>query len=185
MPIPTCWVLNSPLRKTILRYMTLFSLMFAAFPVLSAGAEQEEIGLVEIKIMNLTAALILAQTALEQCRSEGYQVAVAVVDRFGVPQILLRDRFAGPHTPKTATLKAQTAVSFRIPTAEMVEITAPNHPAYGVRQIPGVLILGGGMPITAQGGIIGGVGVSGAPGGAADQACAQAGIEAVQADLEF
>src|SRR5436190_23169666 len=52
-------------------------------------------------------ALDLARAALDDCRSRGYQVAVAVVDRFGVTQVLLRDRFAGPHTPSTAARRGQ------------------------------------------------------------------------------
>ena len=57
-------------------------------------------------------ALDLARGALASCRERGFQVAVAVVDRFGVTQVLLRDRFAGAHTIATATSKAWTAVSF-------------------------------------------------------------------------
>src|SRR5512139_3657783 len=67
---------------------------------------------------NLTpeTALAAARAALESCRKQGYQVAVAVADRAGVVQVLLRDRFAGPHTVRVAADKAWTAVSFRTPT---------------------------------------------------------------------
>ncbi len=149
----------------------------------SAAAAQD--ALVTFKIVNPDVALQLAQAALASCRDAGYQVAVAVVDRFGVPQVMLRDRFAGPHTPDTAIRKAWTAVSFRADTLEMTENTKSGTPQAGARDITGALMLGGGVPIEAQGGIVGGVGVSGAPGGEADDACARAGLEAVQADLEF
>jgi hypothetical protein len=48
-------------------------------------------------------ALDLARASLGDCRSRGYQVAVAVVDRFGGTQVILRDRFAGAHTVSTAS----------------------------------------------------------------------------------
>jgi uncharacterized protein GlcG (DUF336 family) len=51
--------------------------------------------------------------------------------------------------------------------------------------LPGVVALGGGLPVEAGGTLVGGVGVSGAPGGDADEACARAGIEAVREKLEF
>ena len=59
-------------------------------------------------------ALDLARASLGNCRSRGYQVAVAVVDRFGVTQVMLRDRFAGPHTVSTASGKAWTAATERV-----------------------------------------------------------------------
>jgi uncharacterized protein GlcG (DUF336 family) len=107
------------------------------------------------------------------------------VDRFGVTQVMLRDRFAGAHTPSTAAGKAWTAVSFRTNTTELVAQTQPGMPQAGLRGLPGAVILGGGVTIEAGGSLIGAVGVSGAPGGDADDACAKAGIEAVRDKLEF
>jgi uncharacterized protein GlcG (DUF336 family) len=46
-------------------------------------------------------------------------------------------------------------------------------------------MVGGGVPVEAAGSIVGGVGISGAPGGAEDDACARAGIDAVIADMEM
>jgi uncharacterized protein GlcG (DUF336 family) len=125
-----------------------------------------------------------AKAALGDCRARGYQVAVAVVDRFGVPQVMMRDRFAGAHTPPTATGKAWTAVSFRSSTGELA--TAVQAPAMqGLRQLPNVVLLGGGVTIDAAGTMVGGIGVSGAPGGDADEACAKAGIAAIKDKLDF
>ena len=73
-----------------------------------AGAQEP---LVTYKTLSPKIALNLASAALADCQKRGYQVAVAVVDRFGVTQVVLRDRFAGPHTPATAKGKAWTAVS--------------------------------------------------------------------------
>jgi uncharacterized protein GlcG (DUF336 family) len=108
-----------------------------------------------------------------------------VVDRFGVTQVMLRDRFAGPHTPATAAGKAWTAVSFRTNTTELVAMTQAGTPQAGVRNLPGAVILGGGMTVQAGGSLVGAIGVSGAPGGDADDACAKAGIAAIQDKLDF
>ncbi|MBI3453507.1 MAG: heme-binding protein [Rhodospirillales bacterium] len=135
--------------------------------------------------LTVDVALDLARAALNDCRQNGHQVAVAVVDRFGVTQVVLRDRFAGPHTVTTATGKAWTAVSFRTNTTELVAATGPGMPQSGVRGLPGATIIGGGLMIEAGGSIVGGIGVSGAPGGDADDVCAKAGIEKIRNLLDF
>ena len=140
---------------------------------------------VPLTVLAPEAALRLAQGALESCRGRGFQVAVAVVDRFGVPQAMLRDRFAGPHTPATATAKAYTAVSFRTSTVELVERTQPGSPAAAIRGLPGVAVIGGGVVVEARGNILGGIGVSGAPGGREDEDCANVALAAIKEDLEF
>jgi len=148
----------------------------------SAAAEEATFS---VRQLTPETALALAQAALERCRKQGFQVTVAVADRGGVVQALLRDRFAGPHTVDTAIGKAWTAVSFRISTLELMEDTAPNKPASGVRNLPRVVAVGGGVPIEAQGSILGAVGVSGSPNGTNDDACARAGIKAIAERLEF
>ena len=141
--------------------------------------------LVTYKSLSPELALDLARAALGECRKRGYQAAVAVVDRFGVTQVMLRDRFAGAHTPATAAGKAWTAVSFRTNTTDLVALTQPGMPQAGVRNLPGAVVLGGGLVIEAGGSLVGAVGVSGAPGGDADDACAKAGIDAVRDRLDF
>ena len=113
--------------------------------ILACAPAQAQDALVAYKSLSPEIALDLARAALASCRQRGYQVAVAVVDRFGVTQVVLRDRFAGPHTPATATGKAWTAVSFRTNTTDLVASTQPGTPQAGVRDLPGAVILGGGM----------------------------------------
>ncbi len=138
-----------------------------------------------VKILTPETALKAAQAALKSCRERGYQATIAVVDRMGVVQVLLRDRFAGPHTPDMATAKAYTAVSFRTNTTELAEATQPGRPASGIRHRPGVAAVGGGMMIEAGGSLLGAIGVSGAPGAREDDACAAAGIAAIREDIEL
>ncbi len=149
-----------------------------------ATAEDSE-ALFSVQVMTLETAQKLAQATLEDCRAGGYQVAVAVVDRFGNAQVVLRDRFAGAHTVQTARLKAYTAVSFRTDTLALAEVSEAGQISSGIRQIPGVLMLGGGLTVEAAGALVGGVGVSGAPSPDIDHACAEVGIEAIIDDLEF
>jgi uncharacterized protein GlcG (DUF336 family) len=139
----------------------------------------------DVRVLTPETALKATQAALQECRRQGYQVAVAVVDRFGVTQTMLRDRFAGPHTPRAAANKAWTAVSFRTPTTDLVRITQPGQPSSGIREWPRVVAVGGGVLVEAGGSIIGGIGVSGAPSGDADDSCAKAGLAAIRDDLEL
>ena len=131
------------------------------------------------------AALKAASAALAACSRSGYQVAVAVTDRAGVPLVMLRDRHAGAHTPETAINKAWSAVSFRTDTLSLARMTQPGEPASGIRNLPQVVAVGGGRGIESAGSQVGGIGVSGAPGGEADDACARAGIAAIHEDLEM
>jgi uncharacterized protein GlcG (DUF336 family) len=144
-----------------------------------------EENLVAYKSLSPELAFDLARAALNSCRSRGFQVAVAVVDRSGVTQVMLRDRFAGPHTPPTATGKAWTAASFRTSTTELNAISQPGMMQSGIRNLPGVVTVGGGLVVEASGSLVAAVGVAGAPGGDADEACARAGIDTIRDRLDF
>jgi uncharacterized protein GlcG (DUF336 family) len=154
-------------------------LLAVSFPPHAADATFSQ------RLLTPEAALKAAQAALARCRASGYQATVAVVDRMGVLQVLLRDRYAGPHTPRMARNKAYTAVSFRVSTSELAEATQPGRPQSGLRHLPGVAAVGGGLVIEAGGSVLGAIGVSGAPGGKEDDVCAAAGIAAVKDDLDL
>lgn len=130
-------------------------------------------------------ALLAARTAMETCRKQGYQVGVAVVDRSGLTQVFLRDRFAGPHTLEVATNKAWTAASFRTSTLALAAETQAGRPMSGIRGVSRFVAVGGGILIEGGGAIYGAIGVSGAPGGEADEACAKAGIKAIADAIDF
>lgn len=157
----------------------------ATAAALFAGTAAAQEATVAYRSLNPDLALELARAALSECQKRGYQVAIAVVDRAGIPQVMLRDRFAGAHTPATATGKAWTAASFRASTTELNAISQPGMPQAGLRNLPNVVVLGGGIIIDAGGTLVGAIGVSGAPGGDADEACAKAGLTAIRDKLDF
>jgi len=138
-----------------------------------------------VKLLTPDTALKAAQAALKKCRDSGYQATIAVVDRMGVTQVLLRDRYAGPHTVDMAQAKAYSAVSFRTSTTELAEASQAGRPQSGIRHLPGIAAVGGGLMIEAGGSLLGAIGVSGAPGGKEDDVCAAAGIAAIRDDIEF
>jgi len=159
------------------------TLLFVCFGMLPLAASAA--GTHSIKLLTPETALKAAQAALKKCRDGGFQVTVAVVDRMGVAQVLLRDRFAGPHTVDMARAKAYTAVSFRTNTTALAEATQAGRPQSGIRHRPEVAAVGGGLMIEAGGALLGAIGVSGAPGGKEDDACAVAGIAAIRDDIEL
>lgn len=164
-----------------MRSKTFIGVTLMAFTTASAWAE--EAATFTIPVLLPEVALEAAQAALNDCRERGAQVAVAVVDRGGNPQVMLRDQFAGPHTPDTAIGKAWTAVSFRTNTTELAAVTQAGEAASGIRDLPRVVVLGGGVMIEEAGSLVGGIGVSGAPSGEMDDACAEAGIDQIRFKL--
>lgn len=137
---------------------------------------------VSIKRLTMDTALRIAQAAIAQCRKEGVQIAVTVVDRGGHPQTMLRDVLAMDIAIPISKQKAHTAMAFNAPLSQLSDnFTKP----YMAPKLDGLILGGGGIPINIGGNIMGGIGVSGAPSGATDEKCAVAGLEAVREDLEL
>ena|SRR3974390_3403565 len=155
------------------------AIMAAATP----GRAEEAI--VTYKSLAPDTAFDLARAALDQCRKDGYQVAVVVIDRFGAPLVMLRDRYAGLAAPATATGKAWTAVNFSRNTSDLVKAIHDGQLSAGLANLPNVVMLSGGLVIEAGGALLGGVGVAGAPGGEKDEVCAKAGLDKVRDKLDF
>ena len=162
-----------------------YAMVLAAVTLSAAAPVSAQKMLGSYATLTTDAALRAAQAALAACQKQGYTVAVAVADRGGQPLAMLRDNLAGPHTSLTAINKAYSSVSFRTDTTELAATTQAGKPASGIRQLPQVVAVGGGLMIRAKGSLVGGIGVSGAPSGDADDACAKAGIAAINDAIEL
>lgn len=136
-----------------------------------------------VKDISLKAAQELANATLEDCTKKGFRVAVTVVDRDGRVKLIIRGDGTGPHTLSTSRRKAFTALTFKATTIATVERVAKNPASANLKDISGVLLLGGGVPIKIGNEVVGAVGVSGAPGGDKDEACAMAGLKKIEGML--
>ena len=145
----------------------------------ASAAHADESATVTYKSLSPEVALEAAQAALKQCRSNGFQIAVAVVDRFGQPQVMLRDRYAGLPTADTATRKAYTALGFHAATSDLAKSIKSGQMDPNLAHLPQTAMVAGGLVIEAGGTVLGGIGVAGAPGGDKDEVCAKAGLDAI------
>lgn len=132
------------------------------------------------KNLSLTQANALATSAIQSCAAKNYQVAVTVVDRAGVVKAVQRMDNAGPHTVKASEMKAFTALSAKNASGKVMEAAQSNAGAQNMRDIPGFLLLAGGLPVKEGDEVIGAIGIGGAPGGHLDEACAQAAIDGLK-----
>jgi len=121
-----------------------------------------------------------ADATMAKCIADGYRVSVAIVARSGSTKILIHGDGAGPHTVGSSIGKAFTSASMGQPTAGLATLIAEKPALAGLRDMDSrMVILAGGLPIKLNGTLVGGIGVGGAPGGHLDEACAQAGLEAI------
>lgn len=162
--------------KLRLIYCLIFLLLSAR-----ATAETEQTHL-NIRALSAEIASVATLAAYKACLQKGYHVAAAVVSREGRLVSFIRSPLAGAHTIETAEGKAYSASSFKTATTALMG-------QQFMRDIPGALLIGGGLPINIGGHFYGAIGVSGAPAdkkpGDMDDVCAQAGIDAVRTDLEM
>jgi uncharacterized protein GlcG (DUF336 family) len=166
------------LKETFVKNISLAAILATAFATAPVAAEDNMI--VQTKRMTLDTATQIAQATIAACREKGIQIGVTVVDREGIPQVVLRDTIAPTITLPISKGKAYAAVMFNVPTSDLSE--RANGP---IGRVPGLVMSAGGVPIQVGGSLLGGVGVSGAPSGETDQECAQAGVDAVATDLEM
>jgi len=135
------------------------------------------------KNVSMGLSLAIIEGAIEQCAKDGYKVSVTIVDKSGNVAAQLRGDGTGPHTMQFSRLKAYTARTRNQTSLQTMKLLEDPANAF-IRQIPGVVGVGGGVPIRAGNEVIGGVGVSGAPGGEKDEVCANAGLAKVEAALK-
>ncbi|MDH5858929.1 GlcG/HbpS family heme-binding protein [Lampropedia aestuarii] len=131
--------------------------------------------------MSLALANQLVSDTVKACTEAGYVVSAVVVDRAGVMKAMQRADNAGTHTVQAAERKAFTSASAKAPTLQMMENAQKNPGAANLTDIPGFLLLGGGVPVKSGDQVIGAIGVAGAPGGHLDDQCANKALEAFAA----
>src|SRR6516225_7829433 len=139
--------------------------------------------LVTQRSLSAVTSMTIAQTALETCTRQGYHVSVHVLGRNGEVLVAVRGDDAPPHTMENSQRKAYTSRTFRIPSGEFVQRVKDN-PTTGVVHLTGIIAAQGALPIKAGDEVIGAVGVSGAPGGEKDEACAKAGLDKIADQLK-
>jgi uncharacterized protein GlcG (DUF336 family) len=135
------------------------------------------------KLLPAALAVEVAQTAIATCKGQGYNVTVSIVDRSGVPQLLIAGDGAGTLTREVARRKAYTAATLRISTADFAKRVAGGgfNPSVFDNQLVTAV---GGVPVKVGDETIAGLGVSGAPGGDKDEACADAGLAKIRDRLQ-
>lgn len=160
----------------------LSTLLVAATLLPTGFAHAEEPMLLPIQRLAMGMAVKAAEASIAACRKEGLSIAVTIIDRGGHTQVTLRDTLAMPITVPISKQKAYAALNFNSPTSDLESrFTMP----YGPAKIDGLIAAAGGLPITAGSTILGGIGVSGAPSGTTDEACAAAGLKAIIDDIEM
>lgn len=148
----------------------------ASFSAMASGVLTE-------KNLSLELADKLAQSAIAACSAKNYNVAVTLVDNAGTPLVIKKMDHAGPHTLEASRMKAFTALSTKNPTENVMKNAQANPGAANLRDIPGFLLLAGGVPVKVGDATIGAIGVGGAPGGDLDQQCALEALKNNQSSL--
>lgn len=136
------------------------------------------------KNLSLELATQIAAAGVAACQANGYAVTTTVVDRAGGVRAVQRADNAGPHTLEASRLKAYTSASAKNSTQSIMETAQKNPAAAHLGDIPGYLLLGGGVPIRVGNDVIGAVGIGGAPGGHLDEQCAMAALDKVKETLK-
>lgn len=152
-----------------------------AIAIIAANAAQAASPQIE-KNISMGLAQEIVAGVIEECAKNSYKVSVVVVDKAGQVAASLRGDGTSPATMEFARMKAYTARVRNQTSLEFMNLTASGD-AQALRQIPGVAAIGGGVPIKSGAETIGGVGVSGAPGGEKDEACAKAALARISASL--
>ncbi len=135
------------------------------------------------RTLSYGAALEMANAAMESCRKGGYRVTITVLNRAGRTKVVLHDDGAGPHTLENSLRKAYTSLTFRVPSGEFGKRMAATPPPHAAILLDKVTSGEGALPVMSNKEVIGSIGISGAPGGHLDAACAQAGIDKIAAGL--
>jgi uncharacterized protein GlcG (DUF336 family) len=165
--------------KKVSKLLTQSAVSLAALIVVSSSQAQ----LLSHKDITASIAMTMAQTAIATCKSNGYAVSVSIVGRSGELIAQVRGDDTGPHTVENSFRKAYTARTFRVPSGEIVT-RLKNDPTFALIHLNNVIANQGGLPVKFGDETIGGIGVSGAPGGDKDEACVKAALDKVADQLK-
>ena len=157
--------------------------IFALGLLLPGMVSAAPIDLLPVKQLGMELARDIATQSIEACRKDGYNVSAVVLDRAGNVQAALRDGLASRHTLEIAERKAGMAIMSGSDTGSFRDARADIRPE--LNHMQGLIVMAGGLPIRSAGSLVGAVGVSGAPGGEKDAACAQAALDNVLDRLEL
>jgi uncharacterized protein GlcG (DUF336 family) len=152
--------------------------LFASIALIAAPVVAQAQAVLTERSVSLQLARVIADAALAQCKKDGFDVTVSVVDRAGLQRLLMRADSASPHNAELARRKAYTSRTFKMTSLDWEKRTEPGMPLAGQRQLADVIPLGGGVPILIGADAIGGVGVSGSTSQEQDEKCARAGVTA-------
>lgn len=148
----------------------------ATLPVSAAPSDGGE-AVLNQRNLPLALANELASSAIAACRSINRNAVVAVVDRGGNLVALQRGDDVGPHNTVAAQRKAFTALSTKTRTGVLAERARNDPSSENLNTVGELLLLGGGVPVSVDGQVIGAIGVAGAGGAANDEGCAVAAVQ--------
>jgi uncharacterized protein GlcG (DUF336 family) len=153
----------------------------AAFACGLAGSAHAQ--LLARKDISAAMAMIMAETAIATCKTNGYNVSANVLGRGGEIIVAMRGDNTGPHTLENSMKKAYTARAQRRSSGDFGDSIKDNFTA-GALHLTNIVTARGALPIKVGEDTIGAIGVSGAPGGEKDEVCAKAGIDKVADQLK-
>lgn len=153
------------------------------FVVCSLPLQASAADVLTVKNIGMELARDLASEAVLACRARGYQVSAVLVDRDGNLRASLRDDLAARFTLQIAEDKANAVVMAGVDSSEFRKNRQDIRQE--INHVDGILVLDGGVQISAGGYRIGALGVSGAPDGERDEACAKQALKAIAERLEF
>jgi len=157
--------------------------MAAAVFVAAASIPAAAQTVLNVRTLSFAAAHDAANAAIEQCHKDGYAVTVTVLDRLGRTKVVFHDDGANPHTVENSLRKAYTSLTSKSPSGEYGKRVTANPSSAGILNLDKITTVEGALPIFAGKDLVGSIGISGAPGGEKDAACAQAGIDRIAKGL--
>lgn len=135
------------------------------------------------KNIGMDLARDIASETIMACRKDGYHVSAVVVDRHGITRAALRDDLAARFTLEIAERKANMTVMAWTDSGQFRK--AREDIRQELNHIDGLIVMEGGIKIVAGGFNLGAVGVSGAPGGEKDAACAIQALKKLDDRIQF